>query len=273
MANLKDVKQLFDADEIYPGSRGFYVLAIVGIFIAYGLILALTYRSGVLVWIGTLLANTGTLIACVLAARLAIKRYVLQLPAGRQIFAHLFGALLFAFTWFFVLMVFLGVVTGQGLMTFSVRPFLGPAALWQLMQGVSFYAITALVAYVEVIRERQPSEQSHGTAETGSARLFVRDGDEMRPLDTDRIIQIAGAKDYAEVITQSGKHMLRSSLAELERTLGDRFLRVHRSHIVNIDQIERVEPAGDGRLLLHLSHGETLTTSRSGARVIRERTV
>ena len=65
--------------------------------------------------------------------------------------------------------------------------------------------------------------------------------------------------------------MLRARLVELEDALGQGFLRVHRSTIVNIEKAERVEPSGGGRLPVHLGNGSAVTASRAGAKAIRER--
>lgn len=267
------MKHLFQAGRLHPGTHQFYAVATVAIVIVYGWALAFTYESSLLEWLGTVFANTGSLVACAMVAHPILKKVVLDLPYSQQAIAHVVGAIIFSFCWFFILMVFLGLVTGEGTLSFSVRPFFGPAALWQLMQGASFYTVIALLAYLEKLRNEQPKASMPDKDEFGAGRLFIREGDEIRPLDAERIVQIAAAKDYAEVITLTGTHMLRSSLADLERTLGSRFLRVHRSHIVNINQVERVEPAGDGRLILHLSNGQSLTSSRSGTKIIRSRTV
>jgi len=64
------------------------------------------------------------------------------------------------------------------------------------------------------------------------------------------------------------------TLAEFEATLdARRFVRVHRSRIVNLDIVERAEPAGAGRLLLHLQTGESVSTSRTGARLLKSRVI
>jgi len=64
------------------------------------------------------------------------------------------------------------------------------------------------------------------------------------------------------------------TLAEFEATLDPaRFMRVHRSRIVNLDYVLRAEPAGAGRLLLYMKNGETVSTSRTGARSLKTRVI
>lgn len=111
-------------------------------------------------------------------------------------------------------------------------------------------------------------------ADPGPSRYFVRIGDELRPLDLDTVVTISGADDFSEVRTASATHLVRVTLAEFSRSLDrDKYVRVHRSWIVNVQHIDRAESAGGGRLLLHMLTGQTISTSRTGARLLRERVI
>ncbi|ANB19277.1 Hypothetical protein I596_3288 [Dokdonella koreensis DS-123] len=60
------------------------------------------------------------------------------------------------------------------------------------------------------------------------------------------------------------------SLGEFERRLDPtRFVRIHRSGIVDLDPFDRAEPAGSGCFRVAPRNGETLRTSREGARKLR----
>lgn len=109
-------------------------------------------------------------------------------------------------------------------------------------------------------------------ADAGLSRYFVRIGEELRPLDIDTVVSIGGADDYTEVRTLGGKHLVRVTLAEFAKSLDPaKYVRVHRSWIVNTHRIARAEPAGGGRLLLHMETGQTISTSRDGAKLLRNR--
>jgi hypothetical protein len=109
-------------------------------------------------------------------------------------------------------------------------------------------------------------------AAVGVSRYFVRIGEELRPLDIDTVVSIGGADDYAEVRTLAGKYLVRVTLAEFAESLDPaKYVRVHRSWIVNTHRIARVEPAGGGRLLLHMESGQAISTSRDGAKRLRNR--
>lgn len=105
-------------------------------------------------------------------------------------------------------------------------------------------------------------------------RYLTKSGEEMVPVSVRDIVTIAGAQDYAEVTTLAGKHLVRLSLAEFERRLDrDRFVRVHRSTIINLDRLRRVEPAGSGRMIAHMADGSEVQVSRAGAQALRSLTV
>jgi DNA-binding LytR/AlgR family response regulator len=109
-------------------------------------------------------------------------------------------------------------------------------------------------------------------ADVGLSHYFVRIGEELRPLDIDTVVSIGGADDYAEVRTLGSKHLVRVTLAEFAKSLDPaKYVRVHRSWIVNTHRIARAEPAGGGRLLLHMETGQTISTSRDGAKLLRNR--
>ncbi|MFK2889562.1 LytTR family transcriptional regulator [Dyella flagellata] len=122
--------------------------------------------------------------------------------------------------------------------------------------------------------EEPPKEPDDSRANADLSRYFVRIGDELRPIDLDSVVSIGGADDYAEVRTLSGKHLVRMTLAEFTKSLDPaKYARVHRSWIVNVHRIARAEPAGGGRLLLHMETGQVISTSRTGARLLRDRVI
>ena len=92
----------------------------------------------------------------------------------------------------------------------------------------------------------------------------VRIGDRSRLLRTRDLIWIESADYYARLHTARGSHLIRTSLATLEKRLDPRrFLRVHRGAIVNIDEVVAVEHLPKGAQLIVLSDGARCRVSRS----------
>jgi two-component system LytT family response regulator len=106
-------------------------------------------------------------------------------------------------------------------------------------------------------------------------RLFVRSSaDEIVPVHVDDVIRLEASGDYVRIHVDGDSHLVSLSMSEFERRLDpSRFLRVHRSHMVNVDRVERVEKHDDRRLRLHLSDGSEVVASRSGSRALRDRAV
>lgn len=94
-------------------------------------------------------------------------------------------------------------------------------------------------------------------------RILVRRGETATLLRTDEIIWIEAAGNYSRLHTAAGPHLIRCTLAGLEARLDPaRFARIHRSHIVNLDQIRSLHPWSHGDWLVRLHDGTELMLSR-----------
>jgi two-component system LytT family response regulator len=101
-------------------------------------------------------------------------------------------------------------------------------------------------------------------------RLFARRGDRIVPILARDIRRIAAQGDYAEVHTQAGAFLLHVSLKELAARLDpERFVQVHRSHIVNLDAIDHLRPYDERRLVLVLKEGGEIVASRAASERLR----
>jgi len=101
-------------------------------------------------------------------------------------------------------------------------------------------------------------------------RLFARSGDRAVPIPVDSIRRIQASGDYSEVHCSSGTFLLHVSLGELLARLDpERFSRVHRSHVVNIDALEYLRDYDDRRLLVRLKDGTEIVASRAASQDLR----
>jgi two-component system LytT family response regulator len=93
-------------------------------------------------------------------------------------------------------------------------------------------------------------------------RFAFKDGDRSIVLKAAEIIWIE-AEDYCVLVhSKHGRHLVRTSLTSLEQRLDpQRFLRVHRTAIVNVEEVRSFHDAGG--LALTLSNGATVVVSRS----------
>jgi two-component system LytT family response regulator len=103
-----------------------------------------------------------------------------------------------------------------------------------------------------------------------ATRLVVRDGSRVSFVRAEEIDWIDAAGNYARLHVAGAIHLLREPLKLLEARLDpDRFLRVHRSAIVNLERITSVEPYFHGEYVLTLRDGTRLTSSRTHSARLR----
>ena len=128
---------------------------------------------------------------------------------------------------------------------------------------------------VDPQRLRLALERFDGRAgrDTGTARwLSIRGprGHELVALETVRRIQAAGK--YSEIHVVDGPPRVHDkTLERLEAVLPDGFMRVHRSHIVNLKFARRLEVEGGGRYGLRLDDGQSVPVGRTRYGALRER--
>lgn len=106
-------------------------------------------------------------------------------------------------------------------------------------------------------------------AESNLTRLFLRERDAIVPVAIDQVVRFEADGDYVKVHTHDRSHLVRLRIQDLESRLGERFLRVHRSHLVNMDHVQRFENQEDARLVVLMSDGTRVVASRSRSRELR----
>jgi two-component system LytT family response regulator len=94
--------------------------------------------------------------------------------------------------------------------------------------------------------------------------INVKDRGQIFRVDVDTIEHIEAAGDYMCIYTGDNSLILRETMKDLERRLDPRvFQRVHRSTIVNLDQVRQVRPHTNGECFLVLDSGAEVKVSRS----------
>ena len=102
-----------------------------------------------------------------------------------------------------------------------------------------------------------------GTAGGWPDKITIRDGGEIRLIKVADIEWIDAAGDYMCVHAGGSTHVMRTTMKQLEAMLNPaRFLRIHRSTIVNIAGITAAQPLNNGEYLLTLEGKTQLKVSR-----------
>jgi two-component system LytT family response regulator len=110
---------------------------------------------------------------------------------------------------------------------------------------------------LELIAER-------AAAQTHLQRFVIRSGEGYMFVPAADVASFEAQGNYVRLTTGSGHHLLRITMAELEKRLDPtRFARIHRSTMVNIDRIKEITPAWHGDFAVVLQDGQRLRLSRN----------
>lgn len=97
-----------------------------------------------------------------------------------------------------------------------------------------------------------------------SARLLVKTEGRMLVIKTEDIDWIEAADNYVNLHAGPESHMMRETMTALEKRLpAEKFMRISRSAIVNIDRIKELQPMFHGEYVVILKTGARLTLSRT----------
>ena len=103
-------------------------------------------------------------------------------------------------------------------------------------------------------------------------RITVKDGSRIHIIKVDELLYIQACGDYATLVTPTGEYIKEQTMKYFEGHLPtNNFVRIHRSTIVNVTQISRVELFGKETYQVLLKNGTKLRVSLTGYRLLKER--
>jgi two-component system LytT family response regulator len=101
-------------------------------------------------------------------------------------------------------------------------------------------------------------------------RLFVRDRGRILPVAVREIERLEADDDYVAIHLRGRRFLVYLGMNEFEARLDPtRFLRIHRSHIVNLDHVAAMVPFDATRLEIQMRDGTKLVASRTRSRELR----
>ena len=142
------------------------------------------------------------------------------------------------------------------------------------------YSKERLQAAVSKARERIQSGEAqaglpqlvHQPLSEKLERIVVKSGTRIKVVPVDKITYLEAEDDYVMIHTDEGKHLKQGTMKYFEDHLDDtRFIRVHRSYIVRIDQVTQLEPYSRENYLLRLKSGVSLKVSRNGLKSLKDK--
>ena len=199
----------------------------------------------------------------------AIRRYVphlvlldLQMPDldGFEIIAQLGDAM--------PLTIFVTAYDEYALKAFEVHAFdylLKPFGRERFHQAVA-RARTRLTEGLQEHLARRFVSLVHdaGSAPAASGRLMVKSGGRMMLLPLDELDAVESEGNYVRLHSGGRSYLVRDTMAGIEARLGsDRFCRIHRGWIVNLDRVREVATRANGEHELVLRDGRRLRVGRA----------
>lgn len=108
------------------------------------------------------------------------------------------------------------------------------------------------------------SSSNHPLSTPSRERIMVKSAGRISFLRTEEIDWIEAQGDYVRLWAQGRKFLIREKIGDMEQQFsGDRFIRIHRSTIVNVERIKEMQPLFYGEYAVILNDGTRLTLSRS----------
>jgi two-component system LytT family response regulator len=104
-----------------------------------------------------------------------------------------------------------------------------------------------------------------------SQRVVVKNGSKIKIIPVQDIYYLEAADDYVKIHTPEGNFLKNKTMAHFEKTLdAAQFVRSHRSFIVNVQQITRIDPYEKDNHLAILKTGGRVPVSRNGYGRLKE---
>lgn len=156
---------------------------------------------------------------------------------------------------------------------YLVKPFDDERFARALARARELFARGAGSVREEQRADRRPAAPA-GDGQSGPhlERITISREGSIEVLPVEELVWIEAADQYVNLHSLRGEHLMRESMAHFEEALDPaRFLRVHRSAIVRLSAVRRLEslPGSGGRA--HLEDGSQVPVSRSRLPVLRRR--
>jgi two-component system, LytTR family, response regulator len=126
-------------------------------------------------------------------------------------------------------------------------------------------------ACLERVRQHHRARsQASASAATRPDRMVVKCGDRLVFIPLESLDYVRAAANYVRLHVAEASYQVRERMAALEARLPpERFMRIHRSYIVNLDALKELHRAGDGEYLVAVRGGRHLPVGPSYTEALR----
>jgi len=123
-------------------------------------------------------------------------------------------------------------------------------------------------------RNKEPASQLLSKKPESSSpvnRIVVRKGNAINLIPVEQIRYVEAQDDYVMIYHSTGKALKQQTMKSCEDNLPKTdFVRIHRSYIVKVEEIKRIEPYGKDNHIAILQSGDKLPVSRAGYKHLKE---
>jgi two-component system LytT family response regulator len=118
----------------------------------------------------------------------------------------------------------------------------------------------------QIARIRKHFEESEETIH----RVVIKKKGKIHVISTEKIEYFEAQDDYVMIYTTEERFLKQQTMKYFEKHLdNEHFIRVHRSYIVNVQSIDRIEPYEKTNYILILKNGSKVPVSRSGMQILK----
>ncbi len=106
------------------------------------------------------------------------------------------------------------------------------------------------------------------------SRILVRDRGQIFPLSVDEIQYIKADSKYTQIAARGVTYLVRVPISDLEVRLDTkRFLRIHRSTVINLDFVQAMKPDEQSQLEIRMLDGTVHIANREASRLLRDQSI
>ncbi|MFK7954980.1 MAG: LytR/AlgR family response regulator transcription factor [Lysobacterales bacterium] len=188
------------------------------------------------------------------------RRWPAKLPT--DLAAHLAASVVFSLLHVLLMVTLRNIIYAAAGMTYDFGVW-GSELIYEYRKDVvTYFTIAVLLSVYRHYRQEHSAAPPPMAPAHRSDRLMIKKRGREYLVKIEEIEWAQACGNYVTLHKEGELHPLRSTMAALEQRLPENFCRVHRSAIVNLDQIAEISPQGSGDHIITLQNGAKVPFSR-----------
>ena len=155
--------------------------------------------------------------------------------------------------------------------------YLNSSLIWKILEGVLLYIIVVLTYFLFLLREKLAEKEKNEIRlskliqSSELERVAVKDRQQIHIIPVRDIHYIEACGDYVSLFTANNSFLKEKTMKYFEENLPPKqFIRIHRSYMVNVNEISKIELYEKENYRVYLKDGKMLKASNSGYKLLKE---